>query len=55
MTWSQIKSIENASNEIIITRRNGNAFLIPARAFQSEVELTDFLAKINSWKAASSN
>jgi hypothetical protein len=51
VNWSQIKSIEDSQGEIIIARRNGNAFLIPERAFRSQTERTAFLSKINNWHA----
>jgi hypothetical protein len=51
INWSSIKSIEDIQGEIIVSRRNGNAFLIPERAFLSQAERTDFLSKINNWHA----
>jgi YcxB-like protein len=49
VNWSQIKSIEDSQGEILISRRNGNAFLIPERAFRTQGERADFFSKINSW------
>jgi hypothetical protein len=51
VNWSQIRTIEDTQGEITIARRNGNAFIIPQRAFRSQAERTDFLSKITNWHA----
>ncbi len=42
-TWSEIKSMEIENDFIVITRKNLNAFIIPARAFNSEGQRQDFV------------
>ena len=51
--WNEVKSITEKNNYIIITRRNGNAMLIPPRAFADGTEKEGFLADMNIWFSAS--
>jgi hypothetical protein len=49
--WGSVTEVEDTPNFIMIRRTNGNAFLIPDRAFNSEQEKGDFLAAIKALQA----
>jgi hypothetical protein len=46
--WESIAAIEDTPEMITIRRTNGNAFLVPRRAFNSERERSDFLAALKA-------
>ncbi len=41
--WSKIAAVEDTGDRIVITNRNLNAFLVPARAFSSADHRAEFL------------
>ena len=43
-SWKEIRSVSEADGCIVILRRNGNAFVVPARAFGSTEERQRFFA-----------
>jgi hypothetical protein len=47
--WSKIASIEDSGDAISVTRTNGNAFVIPNRAFSSSDERAGCLKLIREW------
>jgi len=47
--WEEVKSIVEEDNRIIITGINGNALIIPERAFNDTQEKQVFLNDIRSW------
>lgn len=51
--WEEIAAIDSTPNEIIITRKNHNAFIIPRRAFPNEHTMYTYLRVIKQlrWKA----
>jgi hypothetical protein len=51
--WDEISAIENYKDAIIIQGRNGNAFIVPDRAFASRAAREAFLAFAQSKLAAS--
>ena len=42
--WSEIRSVSTQGDEIVILVKNGNAFIVPARAFPSPDEQQQFLS-----------
>jgi YcxB-like protein len=48
--WQSIAAIEDTPELIMIRRTNGNALLVPRRAFNSEQEKSDFLAALNTFR-----
>jgi len=52
LTWADIDSIEVADGCIHIVRRNLNAFVVPPRAFESDLQRDAFLDSTRSWLAA---
>jgi hypothetical protein len=55
VTWDEVAQIEDAGQFIYIVRRNGNAFTIPGRAFDSDRQRADFLASILTRHQAARN
>lgn len=49
LPWRKIKIISVADHRILLAGANGNAFLIPNRAFSSLKEKAEFAAKIRDW------
>lgn len=47
--WDEVCSVQDLGNNISIQRQNGNAFLIPNRAFASETERLKFFDSICNW------
>ena len=43
-SWKELKSVEEQSDDLIITGKNGNAFIIPPRAFSSAENRAAFLS-----------
>lgn len=41
-TWPQIRSVADEEGTIVITGKNENSFIIPARAFESEAVRAEF-------------
>jgi len=51
--WSEVASIDDTDGTIYISGRNGNAFVIPTRAFATPLERIAFLdAAMNWWRLA---
>ena len=50
--WSTVARIETVGDAIHIVRTNLNAFIVPARAFQSRADQERFLALAQKWWAA---
>jgi hypothetical protein len=50
-TWKDIAAIQDLPQVMAVLRKNGNAFLIPRRAFNSENEKSNFLTAVRSWQA----
>jgi hypothetical protein len=48
--WKDVAAIEGDGPEIYIASRQGNALIIPARAFDSDVSRRQFLEDIRSWR-----
>lgn len=53
--WEEIAAIQDAPDLTTIVGRNGNAFLIPNRAFNSEKDRSVFLASVRHWQLRSAN
>ncbi len=47
--WSEIRSVHDDGDTIVITSRNGNAMLIPQRAFGEGVDRQQFAIDIEAW------
>ena len=49
--WEEITAIQDLPQITALLKKNGNAFLIPRRAFNSETERSDFLTAVKNWQA----
>lgn len=47
--WSEIRSVYDDGNAVVITTRKGNAMLIPRRAFGEGIDRHQFVADIDGW------
>lgn len=47
--WTEVASIHEDSGAVIITSRNGNALIVPARAFQTTDTKERFIRDIRAW------
>ena len=50
-TWSEIQSVQDDGETVILTTRQGNAILVPRRAFAGVVDRGQFVADIRRWHA----
>ncbi|WP_244547594.1 YcxB family protein [Bradyrhizobium sp. OK095] len=50
--WKEIAAIQDLPEIAAMMGKNGKAFLIPRRAFNSENEKSDFLTAVRTWQAA---
>ena len=48
-SWSEIGAIVETGDEIVISGKNGNAFIIPRRAFKDEGHRQEFLRDAQTW------
>lgn len=48
--WKDVAAIEEDGSEIYIASRQGNALIIPARAFDSDASRRAFLDDVRSWR-----
>lgn len=51
-TWAEVASIADEAGGVILTGTNGNALIIPERAFADASARQQFLADIRKWKSA---
>jgi hypothetical protein len=54
LSWKQVKSIELFQDTVTITGTNGNAIVVPRRAFESEDDRLVFYREASAWHAAAS-
>jgi hypothetical protein len=47
--WREIDRVEDAGGEILLVGKNGNAMVVPNRAFSSPEERAVFLRDVRSW------
>lgn len=50
--WSEVAAVEEHGAGVVIRSMNGNALIVPARAFASEAQRLQFLADARRWHAA---
>ena len=50
--WTKVRTVEEAADAVVIVGTNGNALIVPARAFASTVERSAFLTAARTWHAA---
>jgi hypothetical protein len=50
LPWTRIASVDVTSEHIFITGKNANGFAIPSRAFASQVERTEFLDAMETFR-----
>jgi len=55
VTWEKVAAIQDTPDLTTIVGKNGNAFLIPNRAFNSEKDRREFLASVKHWQLRSVN
>lgn len=48
--WHKVKAVTDAGSYVVITRANGNSFLIPKRAFSGPDQKAQFLRDIEAWR-----
>jgi hypothetical protein len=48
--WDKVKAVTDAGSYVVITRANGNSFLIPKRAFAGPDQEAQFLRDIEAWR-----
>lgn len=47
--WSEIRSVHDDGDTVVITTRNGSAMLIPRRAFGEVIDREQFVVEIQGW------
>ncbi|MEJ2743581.1 MAG: hypothetical protein P8176_14165, partial [Gammaproteobacteria bacterium] len=47
--WSEIESVENVKDSIQIKGKNGNALIVPSRAFESLTNMEKFFSDVQAW------
>lgn len=47
--WSEIRSVHDDGDTVVITTRKGNAMLIPRRAFGNSIDRKQFVVDIEAW------
>ena len=47
--WSAIRSVHDDGNTVVLTTRQGNAMLIPYRAFGDGIDREQFVADVRAW------
>lgn len=48
-SWAEIDRIEDTGKDILIVGKNGNAMVVPQRAFQSPQERASFIRDVQKW------
>ena len=54
-SWSEVASVTLVRGRVYIGISNGNAFVVPSRAFTSPQQQEEFLQRCSEWRANSSN
>jgi hypothetical protein len=49
--WSDVRSIDEKDNTVVIVGKNQNAFIVPARAFAGDSERREFYEAARLWYA----
>ena len=49
--WTEVQSVDEANGAVVITGKNKNAFVVPARAFRSDLERREFYEAARQWCA----
>jgi hypothetical protein len=47
--WRKIAAITDAGRYVLVTRRNGNSFYVPDRAFSGAAQREEFLGEFRRW------
>jgi hypothetical protein len=50
--WSEVASVEDAAGAVLIKGKNGNALVVPPRAFESSAQREQFVKDACSWHRA---
>jgi hypothetical protein len=50
--WGDVAAIDEQAGTIVIALKNGNAFIVPARAFGSDEERATFFEAASAWRRA---
>jgi YcxB-like protein len=53
--WSAIRSVDDDGNTIVLTMRQGNAMLIPYRAFGDGIDRQQFVSDVRAWHSRATN
>ena|ERR1051325_3121152 len=51
--WSEVSTIVDNGEEIVVTGKNRNAFIIPRRAFQTQAARREFFRDAKAWHSQS--
>lgn len=49
-TWAQVAAVDEQDGKIVIRGTNGNALIVPGRAFVSDAERQQFVRDVNVWR-----
>jgi hypothetical protein len=49
--WNEVKSVDERDGAVVITGRNQNAFIVPSRAFSSDLKRREFYEAARLWCA----
>lgn len=53
--WSEIHSVQDDGNILVLTTRRGNAMLIPRRAFGDGIDRKQFVSDVQAWQGRAAN
>jgi PHD/YefM family antitoxin component YafN of YafNO toxin-antitoxin module len=48
--WTEVRSVEERGGSVVITGKNKNAFIVPDRAFASNVKRREFYEAARQWR-----
>jgi hypothetical protein len=51
-TWGDVAAIDRQAGAVVIRLKNGNAFIVPRRAFASDEEQATFVEAVSAWHRA---
>ena len=49
-TWAEVATVDEQDGAVVIRGVNGNALVVPARAFATEAERVQFVTDIGQWR-----
>ena len=55
ISWREVARVERDGDEVIVTGRNLNAFIVPVTAFASEAECREAVGQWQAWQRAAAS